>query len=453
MGIDLRTIKIKKGVNIPLSGQPEQKIEAGRACRSVALLGSDYIGMKPTMEVNEGDFVKTGQLLFTDKKNEGVRFCSPGSGKVTSIIRGAKRLFLGVIIELEGNEEETFNSYSPEEISSLSREQVVADLNHAGMWNAIRTRPYNKSPGLDTVPHSIFVRAIDTNPLAADPAIVINNALPDLMTGLKLLRKLTEGDLHFCKSPDLKVDLSSVNGVSVSSFEGPHPAGLSGTHIHFLDPVSEKKSVWTIGYQDVIAIGRLFTRGKLDLERIISIAGPSVTNPQLVRTRIGAKISELTTGNLQPRENRVISGSALSGVAVEEPLDYLGRFHEQITVLQEGHQRKLLGWLSPGFKKFSVKNTFASRFFGTNKFRFTTSKEGSDRAMVPVGSYESVMPLDILPTFLLRSLITRDTEQAQALGCLELAEEDLALCTFVCPSKIEYGPILRECLTQIEKEG
>ncbi len=186
---------------------------------------------------------------------------------------------------------------------------------------------------------------------------------------------------------------------------------------------------------------------------MISIAGPSVTNPQLVRTRIGARISDLTIGNLQLKENRVISGSVLSGVEVEESLDYLGRFHEQVTVIQEGKKREFLGWLSPGFKRFSVTNTFASRFFGTNKYRFTTTKGGSDRAMVPIGSYESVMPMDVLATYLLRALIIQDIEQAQALGCLELAEEDLALCTFVCPSKFEYGPILRECLTQIEKDG
>ncbi len=453
MGNKLRTIKIKKGINIPISGQPEQKIEAGRACRTVALLGADYIGMKPTMAVEEGDTVKLGQLLFTDKKNEGVRFCSPGAGKVTSLLRGAKRVFLGIIIELDGDEEEKFHSYKAEEINSLSREQVVEDLNSAGMWTSFRTRPYSKSPALDAVPHSIFVRAIDTNPLAANPSVVLKNAVPDLITGLKVIQKLTEGQVHFCQSSDLSVDLSEVSEVSVSNFDGPHPAGLSGTHIHYLDPVSDKKSVWTIGYQDVVAIGRLFSKGRLDIERVISIAGPSVTNPQLVRTRLGAKISDLTIGNLQPEENRVISGSVLNGVKVEDPLDYIGKFHEQVTVIQEGNQRDFLGWMTPGFKRFSVKNTFASAYFGATQFKFTSSKEGSDRAMVPVGSYESVMPLDVLPTYLLRALIVKDTEQAQALGCLELVEEDVALCTFVCPSKYEYGPILRDCLNQIEKDG
>jgi Na+-transporting NADH:ubiquinone oxidoreductase subunit A len=453
MGKKLRTIKIKKGIDIPISGQPEQKIEAGRACRTVALLGADYIGMKPTMAVEEGDTVKLGQLLFTDKKNEGVRFCSPGAGKVTSLLRGAKRVFLGIIVELAGDEEEKFNSYKSEEIISLSREQVVEDLNSAGMWTSFRTRPYSKSPALDAVPHSIFVRAIDTNPLAANPSVVLENAVPDLITGLKVIQKLTEGQVHFCQSSDLSVDLSEVSEVSVSNFDGPHPAGLSGTHIHYLDPVSDKKNVWTIGYQDVVAIGRLFSNGRLDIERVISIAGPSVTNPQLVRTRLGAKISDLTIGNLQPEENRVISGSVLNGVKVEDPLDYIGRFHEQVTVIQEGNQREFLGWMTPGFKRFSVKNTFASAYFGATQFKFTSSKEGSDRAMVPVGSYESVMPLDVLPTYLLRALIVKDTEQAQALGCLELVEEDVALCTFVCPSKYEYGPILRDCLNQIEKDG
>ncbi len=453
MGNQVRTIKIKKGINIPISGAPEQKIGIGRATRTVALLGADYIGMKPTMEVGEGDSVKLGQLLFTDKKNEGIRFCSPGTGRVKSILRGAKRVFLGIIIELDGDDEETFQSYTPEQMNSLSREQVVTELNQAGMWTSFRTRPYNKSAALDSEPHSIFVRLMDTNPLAADPSVVLKDAVPDFVTGLRLIKKLTEGEVHLCHSSSMPIELPEVNGVRVTYFDGPHPSGLSGTHIHYLDPVNDQKTVWTIGYQDVIAIGRLFTRGRLDLERIVSIAGPSVTNPQLVRTRVGANLADITTGNLQPTENRIISGSVLSGVKAEEPLDYLGRYHEQVSVIPEGHERKFLGWLAPGFNRFSVKRTFASSFFGNKQLKFTTSKEGSDRAMVPVGSYEQVMPLDILPTYLLRALITNDSERAQALGCLELAEEDLALCTFVCPSKFEYGPILRNCLTQIEKEG
>lgn len=214
-------IKIKKGIDIPVSGKPEQKIVQGRAVQSVALLGGDYIGMKPTMEVGEGERVKLGQLLFTDKKNAGVRFCSPASGTVRSILRGKRRVFLGIIIDLDGNEEETFASYGPDEISNLSREQIVEDLNQAGMWTSFQTRPYSKSPALDSVPHSIFVRAMDTNPLAVDPAVVLQDALADFQTGLKILRKLTEGDVHLCQSPDLSVDLPKLEGVTVTEFEGP----------------------------------------------------------------------------------------------------------------------------------------------------------------------------------------------------------------------------------------
>jgi Na+-transporting NADH:ubiquinone oxidoreductase subunit A len=237
------------------------------------------------------------------------------------------------------------------------------------------------------------------------------------------------------------------------SFSGPHPAGNAGTHIHYLDPVSSKKTVWTVGYQDVIAIGKLFVTGKLDVERVISLAGPQVENPQIIRTRLGANLQELSAGLLKAGENRIISGSVFGGRRAVGAFAYLGRYHNQVTVLQEGRERPFLHYMQMGSSRFSVLPIYISKLFKDRKFGFTTSTNGSERAMVPVGSYEKVMPLDILPTQLLRSLIVGDTETAQQLGCLELDEEDLALCTFVCPGKYEYGPILRENLTRIEKEG
>ncbi len=267
------------------------------------------------------------------------------------------------------------------------------------------------------------------------------------------LGRLTEGPVFVCRRPAVALPGDDQPKVRKAEFEGPHPAGLPGTHIHFLDPVGPKKTVWQIGYQDVIAIGRLLSSGRYDGQRVISIAGPAVKNPQVVRTTMGASTSELTASNLTPGDNRIITGSVLSGRAIAPKYDYLGRYHLQVSVLPEGHEREFLGWLAPGSKKFSVTRVFASALSGGRKFAFTTSTEGSKRAMVPIGTYEQVMPLDIIPTFLLRSLIVGDTDQAQALGCLELDEEDLALCTFVCPGKYEYGPILRKVLAQIEKDG
>jgi len=304
------------------------------------------------------------------------------------------------------------------------------------------------------VPHSIFVTAIDTNPLAPPPEVVLSEEPRAFTQGLQVLQTLTNGSLYLCKAPGTNLPGCELDFVTVEEFSGPHPAGLAGTHIHFLDPVSEKKTVWTINYQDVIAVGKLFATGKLSTERVVSIAGPVVKNPKLVRTVLGANLQDLTEGNLEEGENRLISGSALSGRTGTGPFAYLGRYALQVTALKEGNHRDFLGWMGPGFDKFSVVPVFASSWFGQGKrFSFTTSTEGSKRAMIPIGTYEKVMPLDILPTFLLRALITEDTEQAKELGCLELDEEDLSLCTFVCPGKYNYGSLLRDSLTKIEIEG
>jgi Na+-transporting NADH:ubiquinone oxidoreductase subunit A len=447
--------RIKKGLNLPINGEPVQEIVAGPEVSQVAILGFDYVGMKPTMEVQIGDKVKAGQLLFTDKKTEGVRYTSPGAGEVIAVNRGQKRVFQSVVVQLDGSDDsETFTSYADTNFDELTREQVRDLLVESGMWSVFRTRPFSKVPAIDSAPNSIFVTAIDTNPLAVNPAIVIQEAGRDFDYGLQIIRHLTEGTVHLCKAPGVKLPGADLPFVTTHEFEGPHPAGLPGTHIHMIDPVGPNKTVWYVNYQDVIAIARLFLTGQLNFERVISIAGPSVKTPKVIRTRAGACLDDLTDGELNGENNRVISGSVLSGRNAIAPFNFLGRYHLQVSALAEGTEREFLGWQKPGFNKFSVKKIFASAFNGmSDKFDFTTSTEGSKRAMVPIGSYEQVMPLDVVPTFLLRSLIVEDTEQSQALGCLELDEEDLALCTFVCPGKYEYGPILRKNLTRIEKEG
>lgn len=447
-------ITIKKGLDLPIAGAPSALIENGPVIRSVAVIGPDYIGMKPTLAVDVGDTVKKGQLLFSDKKTEGVIYTSPVAGKVTEINRGAKRAFQSLVIEVQGEDEETFTSYSDEELTHLTQEQVQQNLLQSGLWTSLRTRPYSRVPAPGSVPHSIFVTAIDTNPLAPPPEVVLSEEPRAFTQGLQVLQALTTGRVYLCKAPGTNLPGCELDFVTVEEFGGPHPAGLAGTHIHFLDPVSEKKTVWTINYQDVIAIGKLFATGKLSTERVVSIAGPVVKTPKLVRTVLGANLQDLTDGNLEEGENRVISGSALSGRTGAGPFAYLGRYALQVTALKEGNHRDFLGWMGPGFDKFSVVPVFASSWLGPGKkFSFTTSTEGSKRAMIPIGTYEKVMPLDILPTFLLRALITEDTEQAKELGCLELDEEDLSLCTFVCPGKYNYGSLLRDSLTKIEIEG
>ena len=444
-------IKIKKGLNLPIEGTPEQKVHQGPKVSKVALIGDDVVGMKPTMEVQIGDKVKVGQLLYTDKKTEGVRYTSPASGEVVEINRGARRAFQSVVIKVEGDDHQDFESYKGSELSGYKDADVRALLLESGMWPSLRRRPFSKAARPDETPSSIFVTAIDTHPLAADPAIVIKEQETAFKNGLKVLGKIAK--VHLCTEASSTVVGADVENVSETKFSGPHPAGLAGTHIHHLDPVGENKFVWYINYQEVIAVGKLFETGKLLTDRVVALAGPVARNPRLIKTRVGASIDELIKGEtFEADEIRPVSGSVFAGREARGPFAYLGRFHNQISLLKEGKEREFLGWHSPGLNKFSVKPIYLSAF-SSKKFAMNTNKNGSLRAIVPIGSYEKVMPLDILPTYFIRTIMARNTDMAVKLGALELDEEDVALCTFVDPGKNDFGPVLRENLETIEKEG
>ncbi|AUU84206.1 Na(+)-translocating NADH-quinone reductase subunit A [Leclercia sp. LSNIH1] len=446
-------IRIRKGLDLPISGIPDQQISPCPMPRHVALLGDDYVGMRPTMLVQEGDSVIKGQPLFEDKKNPGVFFTAPASGTVVAINRGERRVLQSVVIRIEGEGEREFTRHDATALATLTREAVQSQLLESGLWTAFRTRPFSKTPVPGTVPAAIFVTAMDTNPLCADPQPLILAQRQAFDAGLTLLTRLTEGKVHVCQASGGKLGGHPQGQVTFNTFAGPHPAGLVGTHIHFLEAVSLTKQVWHLNYQDVIAIGKLFTTGQLCTERVIALGGPQMRHPRLVRTCLGADINELLVDETLEGENRHISGSVLSGRHAVGVQAYLGRFHLQVSVVKEGREKELFGWVMPGKEKFSVTRTTLGHFLRNKLFNFSTDTNGGERAMVPIGNYERVMPLDILPTVLLRDLLAGDTDGAQALGCLELDEEDLALCTYVCPGKYEYGPVLREVLTRIEQEG
>ena len=445
--------RIRKGLDLPISGVPEQHVTTGASIHHVAIVGDDYVGMRPAMLVQEGDRVIKGQALFEDKKNPGVMFTAPASGTVAAIHRGERRVLQSVVIQIEGDEKREFARFDAADLATLSHDAVQTQLLESGLWTALRTRPYSKTPVPGTVPAAIFVTAIDTNPLSADPQPLILAERKAFDAGLTVLTRLTPGKVHVCQASGGKLGGHPQGQVAFNEFAGPHPAGLVGTHIHFLEPVSLTKQVWPLNYQDVIAIGKLFTTGELCAERIIAIGGPQATQPRLVRTLLGADLTALLAGETKEGENRIISGSVLSGRHATGPMAWLGRFHLQVSVVLEGREKELFGWVLPGAEKYSVTRTTLGHFLRRKLFNFSTSTNGGERAMVPIGNYERVMPLDILPTVLLRDLLAGDTDGAQALGCLELDEEDLALCTYVCPGKYEYGPVLREVLTRIEQEG
>ncbi|MDB2387106.1 Na(+)-translocating NADH-quinone reductase subunit A [Shewanella sp.] len=443
-------ITIKKGLDLPLVGGPEQVIYDGPAINHVATLGEEYIGLRPTMKIKVGDKVKKGQVIFEDKKNLGVKYTALASGTISEVNRGAQRVLQSVVINVEGDESISFAKYDATAIESVETQLIRDNLIESGLWTALRTRPFSKVPAVNSTAAGIFVTAIDTQPLAADPAVVIAEHKADFETGLKVLSKLTEGKVYLCKAPG--AEMPSANA-QVEEFAGKHPAGLAGTHIHFLLSASASRTVWHINYQDVIAIGHLFTTGELNTQRVVSIAGPKAIKPRLVRTQIGASMAQLTNNEVAQGNVRHISGSVLNGRHAVGPHAYLGRYHNQVSLLEEGTEKELFGWAMPGSDKFSVTRAFLGHLSPSRLFNMTTSTGGSDRAMVPIGSYERVMPLDILATMLLRDLVSGDYDGAATLGALELDEEDLALCTFVCPGKYDYASYLRDCLDTIVREG
>jgi len=448
--------RITKGLDLPLAGSPVQSIDSCAVSR-VALVAADYIGLKATLRVAVGDTVRRGQTLFEDRKSPGVRFTAPATGIVVAINRGERRAFQSIVIGVGSDDSRdtqvAFAAYTGGEAADLDAVGIEALLVESGLWTALRERPYGRVARPGTRPRSIFVTAIDTRPHAPPPDVVMAGRDDDMRRALAALSKLTDGPVYVCAGAQMRASAPDGTRVRVEQFAGPHPAGLPGTHIHMLDPVGAATTVWYVGYQDALAIGRLFGSGELDVERVVALAGPAVARPRLVRTRLGASIDELVEGEIADGDVRVISGSVLDGRAARGDVQgYLGRYHLQVSALAEGRERELFGWFAPGRDKFSLWRVVAGAF-ARDGLALTTTTNGSARAMVPIGAYERVMPLDILPTFLLRALVTGDVERAEALGALELEEDDLALCTLVCPGKFEYGPLLRRMLDTLEAEA
>jgi Na+-transporting NADH:ubiquinone oxidoreductase subunit A len=432
-------IKIKKGLDLRPGGKPEQVIHDGPDVMHVALIGRDYNGLKPRVLVSEGDVVAHGQPLFIDKRDPDVSYCSPGQGIVTAIKRGSRRVLDSVVVRLQasGLEPVCFEPLSGGQSKTIERGQLIERLQKSGLWTAFRTRPFSRVPFSDSSPNAIFVTAIDTRPLAADPAVVVRADSEAFITGLGLLPLLTEGTVFLCTSPEWDIETPVVDRLKTIIFSGPHPAGLAGTHIHHLCPAGPGRVAWQIDYQDVIAIGKLISTGSPPASRVVALGGECLARPRLVKTHLGASLNELLADGVSQYEGfRVLSGSVLDGRIASAGLAYLGRYHNQVSVIPEGGERRLFGWLGRNRKR-----------------RWSTSQNGRFSGMIPLPVFEKVMPLDILPGALLRALLVKDSDQAQALGCLELDEEDLALCAYLCPAKTDYGHALRINLDQIEREG
>ena len=449
--------QIAKGLDIPLSGAPAPDVDDAPAPRRVALVAADFVGMKPSLLVQPGDRVLRGTPLVEDRAVPRVRHTAPAAGTVAAVHRGERRALQSIVIDVAADDgpgaQVAFASFTGAAPEALDGNAVRALLVESGLWTALRARPFSRVPAPDASPHALFVTATDTRPHAPHPQRIIAARREDFVAGVAALARLTEGTTYVCKAVGADVPVPDGVRVAVEEFGGPHPAGIPGVHIETLAPVGHHRAAWHVNYQDAIAIGRLFRTGELDVGRTITLAGPGARNPRHLRTRLGAALDDLVAGELAEGTQRVISGSALDGrTAAGDVHGYLGRYHLQVAVVPEGTEREMFGYIAPGRDKFSLFGVVLGAWGRRRPLPLTTTTNGGVRAMVPVGAYERVMPMDILPTFLLRALLMGDDEQAEALGALELDEEDLALCTFVCPGKVEYGPLLRRVLERLEKE-
>lgn len=463
----MRVHTVVKGLDIPIAGVPEQVVADARPATRVAIVLRDYHGVKARVLVQPGDPIQLGQALLQHRTHPDIKWVAPGAGVVEAVHRGAKRKLLSVVVRLdEANSEPLpFASYGPS--AGTENDSARALLLESGLWTAFRTRPFSHVPDPQGEPHAIFVTAIDTSPLAPNLDVAMQGREDDIARGMTVLTHLTKGTVYFCRRAGAQLGSSSsaIPRVRVEEFAGVHPAGTVGYHIHLLDPVHRAKAVWHLGVQDVARIGSLFATGRLDTSQVVSLGGPLIAQPRLLRTRLGASIVELTKGEISaqpagtgangaaPVVPRIVSGSVLNGHQADDAQEgYLGRFHQQVTVLAEGGAREFLGWIAPGANAFSVLPAFLASWMPKRRFALDTSLRGSRRAMVPIGAYERVMPMDIMPTHLLRALTVGDLGWAEELGVLELDEEDLALCTFVCPGKYEHGEALRRVLAALAAE-
>ncbi|KMW56210.1 Na(+)-translocating NADH-quinone reductase subunit A [Candidatus Rhodobacter oscarellae] len=448
----MKHFKLRKGLDLPITGAPRGEIGPAPTVRTVAVLGDDYLGLKPRITVEEGAAVVPGTPLMFDKNMPEAQVVSPVAGRVRAINRGARRKLISIEIDIDSE-----NGGAPVDFSSLgdasTREGLTERLCAAGLWTSLRTRPYSKVPAPGSAPSAIYITAMDTEPLAADPALAITESAEAFAKGVETVARLSDGPTYLCQGEGAPLPGHDLPGVEAAQFSGPHPAGLAGTHMHFLTPPSADSAVWTIGYQDVIVIGRLMLTGHYDAACLVALTGPACKEPRLVRSVMGASMLDLTQGDLpEDLPVRLISGSVLSGRAGAGPSAYLGRYARQITVIEEDKKQIPLGWIRPMFAKYAFQPVLGSAM-AKKLYPLTSNLNGGRRAMVPLGTFEELMPQDFLPTQLLRALLVMDTDQAQLLGALELDEEDLGLVGFACPAKYEYGLALRDCLTKIEKEG
>lgn len=443
--------KLKKGLDLKMNGKSAKSIIHAGSEGLFGISPADFPGLTPKLSVKPGDKVLAGSPLFHDKIRPEVVITSPVSGTVKAINRGDRRKLMEIIVEKEGD---GFVEFGKSDSATLSRESIKDLMLRSGLWPAVRQRPYHVIANPAHTPKAVFISGFDTAPLAPDLGFIADNSSSsDFYKGLSVLKKLTDGKLHLVLNGKEEASkmLKDAPGAEISYFSGPHPAGNVGVHIHHLDPLNKGEVIWIVNLQDVNVIGHLFNEGIYKNERVIALTGSEVINPQYYHVRAGISMESLTSGNLREGRNRIISGNVLTGANAGRE-GFLGFYDSQVTVIPEGDYFEFFGWLTPGLNKFSFSKTYLSSLLPKKSYRFDTNIHGGERAFVMTGLYEKVVPMDIYPMQLLKSILAGDIDMMENLGIYEIAEEDFALCEYVCPSKTEIQAIIRSGLDLMVKE-
>lgn len=447
-------IKIKRGVDIKLIGEAEKEFASPLPIETAALKPEDFHGVRMKLAAREGDEVKAGTPIFFNKDDDQVKFCSPVSGEVAQVVRGAKRRILEV--RVLADKETRYQDFGAADPTTLDRKEVVAKLTASGCWPFFRQRPYNIVADTEKEPKAIFISGFDSAPLAPDLGLLLKGQEKEFQAGIHALSTLTPGKIHLglsAKETPAKLFTETI-GVTITRYEGPHPAGVVGVQIAQIDPINKGETVWTITPEHVVIIGRLFLTGKFDARINLALTGSEVKERKYHQTILGVSVKHFIENNITEGNNRIITGNVLTGTKITEE-GYLGFFERQITVIPEGDEPELFGWLIPKPDKFSISRTLPSWFMrklGDVQYRLDTNQHGERRAFVVTGQYEKVFPFDIYPVQLLKSIITKDLDGMENLGIYEVVEEDFALCEVVCTSKMPVQNIVREGLDIMKKE-
>ena len=442
-------INIKKGLDIRLQGKADNIFGQAQLPELFAIKPTDFHGIVPKLMVREGDQVKAGTVLFQDKYRSEIKFVSPVSGTVSNINRGERRKVLEVVVKRD--ESNSFEQFTVGDPASLKRETVIERMLESGVWPLIRQRPYDVIANAQQTPKAIFISAFDSAPLAPDCDFVITGQEKYLQAGVEAMKKLCSNVHIGINANSASKPYTTLKGVQIHKIDGVHPAGNVGVQIHKISPINKGEVVWVTQPQDLIIIGRLFLDGIYDSTKTIVVAGSEVKKPAYYHTRIGACVNTMLKNNVTDQNNRIISGNVLTGTRISND-NYLGYYHNQITVIPEGDYYEFMGWAAPGLGKYSVSRSFFTWLCSKTNYRLDSNMHGAERAIVVSGQYDKVVPMDILPEFLIKAILAEDIDKMEQLGIYEVVEEDLALCEFVCTSKVNIQEIVRNGINLMIKE-